>query len=60
MTPVMNSKYQLFDMLIKSDVRLHMPLWPYTFRFSGAHERDTRVLVFPHAQNVHTQPGVEF
>ncbi len=44
----------------KSDVRLHMPLWPYTFRFSGAHERDTRVLVFPHAQNVHTQPGVEF
>lgn len=22
--------------------------------------RDTRVLVFPHAQNVHTQPGVEF
>lgn len=44
----------------KSDVRLHMPLWPYTFRFSGAHERDTRVLVFPHVQSVHTQPGVEF
>lgn len=37
----------------KSDVRLHMPLWPYAFRFSGAHERDTRVLVFPHAQGGH-------